>query len=779
MAMSNHEKDTPENASSLKNGSDDNVNQTTKSVAQMAAEISELRKIMEAAAKHFNIEVPIQSMDSPVDINLELLRPTASSYSEETTIKYLMRQLPSNATVESYLCSEDSSIQGPSHLPRPLTFIGSTDSPQAYRAIFEWLPPNTPISSQTKDAVLFRELSYDADGYICLMTPIAFIKSHRTILPQQADPHPYREHVLLGGKASNPEAKSSEERSLTLKPAHPGDYPWAGQRFGKDCFTLRYVRSPPSQNSIMTPQDSKELGLDFSQKMSLAGTTSKKSRFEVLDAAEILRMFTGWWPNHGIIKSADFGPDAQNPQDRLPGVLVHFEMRFLSIQPSKPEITAPTKMKRYTGSVRIPGRNIFLNVLEKRIAVALRTTCRLDLPVYSMVTVMDYLVSNIDEMFIEPPAAWAEYYGGAWGALENSKGWRAGGIQPSIRSTAFDSLAFRMMTICWIWRYEWLASLGAITKYIRADLSDILTHEGRNKILYDDKDLRLSEFYFFLQRILEFAEQWSGETTMKLETFASVIEQSCFDDRSETSPWSKADSQEAKEACRENFRRNWRMVLNRQEDFGKVELRERIRRLQERIKTLKDGVSTPSFFHAYIAHPKRQARETHNRTCQLFTATSVSETTKSKQLNHLILVFTIVTIFHLPLSFVTALYALGMFSWDDKSAQKKSFITTTLVVAGTTYLFAGSLSLVIRTPVLREAIMDPRKALYKLLERPEYKAESNGGKSSPSNGHSTASKTTSTNWEWARNLKQRATKKPKENAKGKEKAEGVAGDLFV
>ncbi len=37
---------------------------------------------------------------------------------------------------------------------------------------------------------------------------------------------------------------------------------------------------------------------------------------------------------------------------------------------------------------------------------------------------------------------------------------------------------------------------------------------------------------------------------------------------------------------------------------------------------------------------------------QLFTATAVSEATKSKQLNHYIIVFTVVTIFYLPLSFV-------------------------------------------------------------------------------------------------------------------------------
>lgn len=43
---------------------------------------------------------------------------------------------------------------------------------------------------------------------------------------------------------------------------------------------------------------------------------------------------------------------------------------------------------------------------------------------------------------------------------------------------------------------------------------------------------------------------------------------------------------------------------------------------------------------------------TQSTCAQIFTATSVSEAAKSSQLNHYILVFTVVTIFYLPLSFV-------------------------------------------------------------------------------------------------------------------------------
>lgn len=44
--------------------------------------------------------------------------------------------------------------------------------------------------------MLFRELSYDENGYVCLMAPIDFIKDRRAILLKEDDPHPYREHVV-------------------------------------------------------------------------------------------------------------------------------------------------------------------------------------------------------------------------------------------------------------------------------------------------------------------------------------------------------------------------------------------------------------------------------------------------------------------------------------------------------------------------------------------------------------------------------------------------------
>ncbi|KAK4162848.1 hypothetical protein QBC43DRAFT_355537 [Cladorrhinum sp. PSN259] len=80
-----------------------------------------------------------------------------------------------------------------------------------------------------------------------------------------------------------------------------------------------------------------------------------------------------------------------------------------------------------------------------------------------------------------------------------------------------------------------------------------------------------------------------------------------------------------------------------------------------------------------------------------FTSTAVNEATKSKQLNHCILVFTVVTVIYLPLSFVSTLFALDAFDWNNPG-QKEFFTVTAILVAIATYVFSGYLIWAVRRP---------------------------------------------------------------------------------
>ncbi|KAG7286688.1 hypothetical protein NEMBOFW57_008999 [Staphylotrichum longicolle] len=149
--------------------------------------------------------------------------------------------------------------------------------------------------------------------------------------------------------------------------------------------------------------------------------------------------------------------------------------------------------------------------------------------------------------------------------------------------------------------------------------------------------LALSEFYFAAIQLLRIAPEWVQEALDNLEDLVFVIVQKA----------ALPGSPEADEAATEAVIQSWESVLVHQRHLAKP-LLSRITRKQAELNSLKNG---------------------------LFNATSVNEATKPTRLNHYILVFTVVTIFYLPLSFVAAPFALGMFSWDDPG-QKWSFVAT-------------------------------------------------------------------------------------------------------
>jgi hypothetical protein len=193
-----------------------------------------------------------------------------------------------------------------------------------------------------------------------------------------------------------------------------------------------------------------------------------------------------------------------------------------------------------------------------------------------------------------------------------------------------------------------------------------------------DQDLIVSELYFFISQVLRFARLWIQESCNDLPGFVQHLEKEHFSvEGKHSNPHASflPDAPEAQRAAIEVFRANWAAVMRHQKELADG-LFDRIEKKEAEIGSLRDA---------------------------LFAATSVSEATKSKQLNHYILVLSILTIFYLPLSFVAALYALDLFSWDDPN-QKMSFITTLASVAGATYCFAGSLIWFIRKPRLRPAM---------------------------------------------------------------------------
>ena len=168
-------------------------------------------------------------------------------------------------------------------------------------------------------------------------------------------------------------------------------------------------------------------------------------------AANFLSMFRDSWGGleHHLARFNFVNPptslEAHKPQD----VILHYHMRLLSASSFSDE-TPTLKLDRVTGSIRHPSANKTLFVRESRLSVAIRTTCDLDLPVFSLVALAD-----------------THRYQGSFnsyslGRLHNSERWMELGIRPSIRSTGVAAFAFRIHTMCSFWATEWADLLNEL-----------------------------------------------------------------------------------------------------------------------------------------------------------------------------------------------------------------------------------------------------------------------------------------------------------------------------
>ncbi|KAF2276176.1 uncharacterized protein EI97DRAFT_458668 [Westerdykella ornata] len=326
-------------------------------------------------------------------------------------------------------------------------------------------------------------------------------------------------------------------------------------------------------------------------------------------------------------------------------------MRFLTINArgmkEATDYSSLLRLDRVRGELPIPGTGGTMDISEARLSTALITTTHMDLAIFKLINLTDSV------------------RGTSWSTKQDALNWKAAKIRPLRRGTGMAAFAFRIHCSCGTWATEWSEFLDGIDNASRFDLTDILSHGERLTMMFDDagSGFALSEFYFTVLQLLRVAHDWIQESVEELKNLAGEFEWQYGPDG-----YLHDHDQEAAEVSR----RNWESVMSHQQSLANG-LLSRIAKKREEMSSLRDG---------------------------LFNATSVREATKSSQLNHYILVFTVVTIFYLPLSFVAALFALDLFKWDAPG-QKGSFAAAIVAVAGGTYVCSGLLIWTVRRPERR------------------------------------------------------------------------------
>jgi hypothetical protein len=138
--------------------------------------------------------------------------------------------------------------------------------------------------------------------------------------------------------------------------------------------------------------------------------------------------------------------EAHKPQD----VIFQHHMRLLAVSSFLEEMPG-FELNRMTGSIRHPSANKSLFVRESRLSVGIRTTCNLDLPVFSLVALADTNSSTL--CYFDFPSL---------DRLGSSERWMEFGIRPSIRSAGVAAFAFRIHTMCSFWAEKWTVSLDEL-----------------------------------------------------------------------------------------------------------------------------------------------------------------------------------------------------------------------------------------------------------------------------------------------------------------------------
>lgn len=143
------------------------------------------------------------------------------------------------------------------------------------------------------------------------------------------------------------------------------------------------------------------------------------------------------------------------PDDAGPCPTFHYHLRLMSASRTRPSLMS--NLTRESGSIRSSNIQGRLFVCEKRIAVAVRTTCNLDLPVFSQVVLADsgpcYTEFNISPLDVE-------------------RLWSDTDIRPSVRSTAISAFAVRLHGLLSVWSAEWDLTLCELDSNLRVEVGD-------------------------------------------------------------------------------------------------------------------------------------------------------------------------------------------------------------------------------------------------------------------------------------------------------------------
>lgn len=172
------------------------------------------------------------------------------------------------------------------------------------------------------------------------------------------------------------------------------------------------------------------------------------------------KLFTGLWPTKGLGYNGRLLAACQYSHAEAPNChIFQHHLRLLDASHS-PSHSLPGLHREY-GSIRSSKEGARLFVRERRISAAVRTTSSLDLPVFTMVVLMDFGTSVDASAF---SSDYIERLDKLQRRAEMYKG-------PAFRSAGLVAFTLRLYRLLVVWAGEWHRTLGQFESELNIEVS--------------------------------------------------------------------------------------------------------------------------------------------------------------------------------------------------------------------------------------------------------------------------------------------------------------------
>ncbi|KAI1500819.1 hypothetical protein F5X99DRAFT_385071 [Biscogniauxia marginata] len=320
----------------------------------------------------------------------------------------------------------------------------------------------------------------------------------------------------------------------------------------------------------------------------------------------------------------------------------HFHLRVLSM--GKKYLSKEFQRRPYNGlrPSRVSGRLTSLGgtgdlgIIEERFAIALVTSQNHELPIFTIVYLSD---SGYRKLFIESE--------------------RSLDIPSRGQFTSIAVYLRLLRSILPLWKRKWVGTLNEVDNLVGVKIDDLFNPEQEGAMF--DSTFERSRLYFRVLETLRVFSEWIQESQRELERLRSDHNAIAYPEYKRRGAIGEDNGKRPSTPFMKEINDAWEELINFHSATSKS-LLDRIEKKNEEIKSYKDG---------------------------LFSATSAREASRATVLNQYILVFTFVTIFYLPLNYVSSLFNMDIFFHDDPQRFQSSFLISTALIAIITWIVSG------------------------------------------------------------------------------------------